>query len=72
MSVIVMDAYGPRQMTSEEHTQGFTVCPCGKFAHIFRAEVLRKLPRGYNGELCAECSQWMCSVEKLREAGFNA
>ena len=27
--------------------------------------------RGYSGELCPECNLWMCSVEKLREAGFH-
>ena len=57
-------------MTAAEHDQGYTVCPCGKFAHVFRAEVLRKLPRDYSGELCPECKLWMVSVEKLREAGM--
>jgi len=71
MSTVVMDSHGPRRMTAAEHAQGFTVCPCGKFAHVFRAAVVAKLPRGYSGELCPECSMWMCSVEKLREAGFD-
>ena len=71
MSTVVMDSHGPRRMTRDEYVQGFTVCPCGKFAHVFREEVLRSLPREYSGELCPECSNWMCSVEKLREAGFD-
>ena len=71
MSTVVMDSHGPRRMTSAEHAQGFTVCPCGKFAHVFRSEVLRRLPTEYIGELCPECFMWMCSVEKLREAGFD-
>lgn len=60
-----------RRMTGAEHAQGFYVCECGKFAHVFRASVVAKLPRGYSGELCPECNLWMCSVEKLREAGFD-
>ena len=60
-----------RKMTVTEHAQGFAVCDCGKFAHVFWAEVLRRLPQGYSGELCPECSLWMCSVEKLREAGYD-
>ena len=59
-----------RRLTSEEHAQGFAVCPCGKFAHVFRSAVLTKLPRGYNGELCSECNLWMCSVAKLIEVGL--
>lgn len=64
--MIVMDAGGPRRLTAEEYRQGFTICPCGKFAYIFRASLIAKLPRGYSGELCPECSLWMCDVEKLQ------
>jgi hypothetical protein len=71
MSTVVMDSRGPRRMTADEHARGFTVCPCGQFAHVFSAAVVAKLPRGYSGELCPECCMWMCSVEKLREAGFD-
>jgi hypothetical protein len=60
----------PRPMTKEEHEQGFFICDCKKFAHIFRAELLRKLPDDYHGELCPECSQWLCSIEKLKAAGL--
>lgn len=60
----------PRPMTEQEHKQGFIVCDCGKFAHIFRAEILRKLPPDYHGELCPECYGWMCSVEQLKKAGL--
>jgi len=59
------------RVTSEDLERGFVVCGCGKFAHVMKAEVLRKLPRDYHGELCAQCQCWMCSVEKLREAGFE-
>lgn len=45
--------------------QGYTVCGCGKYAHVYRASTLRRLPKGYNGELCEECSCWMVAVEKL-------
>jgi hypothetical protein len=58
------------RISADEYKQGFAVCICGKYAHVFRASVLCRLPHGYNGELCAECSMWMCSVEKLREAGL--
>jgi len=60
-----------RRMTLAEHADGFSVCPCGKYAHVFRAEVLARLPVGYSGELCPECQLWMCSVDKLREAGYD-
>jgi hypothetical protein len=60
-----------RRMTPEEHAQGFVVCSCGKYAHVFRAAVVAKLPHGYRGELCQECSLWVCSVAKLREAGLD-
>ena len=34
---------------------------------------MRRLPKGYNGELCEECSCWMVAVEKLRpDAGGSA
>lgn len=65
------DSHGFRRMTVEEHAQGFMVCACGKFAHVFRAETLRRLPKEYSGELCTECGQWTCSVEKLKEVGFD-
>lgn len=53
--------------------QGYTVCGCGKYAHVYRASTLRRLPKGYNGELCEECSCWMVAVEKLRpDAGGSA
>ena len=58
-------------MTPEEHAQGFTICPCGKYAHVFSlATVVARLPPGYSGEWCPECGLWMCSVEKLRGAGL--
>lgn len=56
-----------KKMTAEEFKQGYTVCPCGKYAHIFRATVLQTLPTGYSGELCAECSMWMADVDKLQQ-----
>lgn len=52
-------------VTNEDHGRGYVVCGCGKFAHVFRAAVLKQLPKGYDGELCQECSCWMVSVEKL-------
>ena len=54
-----------RTMTPAEHAQGYAVCPCGN-AHVFRADVVRRLPDGYSGELCGECGLWMCAVDKLR------
>lgn len=54
-----------RPVTPDEHKQGYAVCACGKYAHVFRAAALAKLPRGYNGELCHECSCMMVAVEKL-------
>lgn len=59
-----------RRLTAREMKQGFVVCECGKFAHVLRPDILRKLPKGYHGELCPECNLFMCSVEKLREAGL--
>lgn len=54
-----------RPVTPEEFEQGYAVCGCGKYAHVFRAATLAKLPKGYNGELCQECSCLMVAVEKL-------
>lgn len=54
-----------RPVTPEEFEQGYAVCDCGKFAHVFRASTLAKLPKDYNGELCKECSCLMVAVEKL-------
>lgn len=52
------------RITQDEHRQGYTVCPCEKFAHIFRSSVLAQLP-DYYGELCQECGLMMCAVDKL-------
>ena len=40
-----------RPVTPEEFELGYAVCHCGKYAHVFRASTLEKLPKGYNGEL---------------------
>ncbi len=58
-------------MTDEEHGQGYAICECGKFAFVWRAELLRWIPSGYHGELCQECQTWTCSIEKLRIAEEN-
>jgi hypothetical protein len=52
-----------RTVTKVELDQGYIVCDCGKFAHIVRAGVVNGLPDGYSGELCHECSLWMCEKE---------
>ena len=54
-----------RPVTPEEFERGYAVCDCGKFAHVFRASTLSKLPKGYNGELCKECACLMVAVEML-------
>ena len=56
----------PRPLTAEEHRQGYAVCECGKFCHVFRAAVLKRLPKDYHGELCPECHLWMCAVDKIQ------
>lgn len=50
-------------MTASEQEKGYAICDCGKFAFVFRAELLRWKPKDYHGELCSECDQWTCSVE---------
>lgn len=55
-----------KPVTPEEFEQGYAVCGCGKYAHVFRASTLAKLPKEYNGELCKECSCLMVAVEMLR------
>lgn len=55
-----------RAATQEEFKQGYAVCGCGKYAYVFRAAVLAKLPKDYNGEICKECSCLMVAVEMLR------
>jgi len=54
-----------RQLTQEEISKGYEICPCGKYAHAFRASVLDSLPKGYLGELCLECGLLMIAIEKL-------
>ena len=54
-----------RPVTPEEFEQGYAICNCGKYAHVFRSAPLARLPKGYNGELCKECSCLMVAVEKL-------
>lgn len=55
-------------MTYTEQEQGYFVCDCGRFAHVWRASVLKRLPRDYHGELCPDCKLWMCGLEKLSAA----
>lgn len=57
-----------RPVTPEELEQGYAVCGCGKYAHVFRAATLMKLPKDYAGELCGECSCLMVAIEKLSVA----
>ena len=52
-------------MTGEDFKRGYVICGCLKFAHVFRAAVLKSLPKGYHGELCLECSCFMVAVDKL-------
>ena len=54
-----------RPITAEELKQGYAVCGCGKYAHVFKSAVLRLLPEGYSGEMCPECCLWMCAVDKI-------
>jgi len=54
--------------TTQEQAQGYAICDCGKFAFVWRAELLRWMPPSYHGEFCQECSTWTCSVEKLKMA----
>ena len=54
-----------RPVTPDEFEQGYVVCNCGKYAHVFRASTLARLPKDYTGELCKECSCLMVVVEKL-------
>jgi hypothetical protein len=56
-----------RPVTAEEYKQGYMICGCGKFAHVFRSAILRQLPEGYNGEMCPDCKLWMVAVDKLPE-----
>jgi hypothetical protein len=60
-----------RELTQEEHETGVVACECGKFAIILKSSILEKLPADYHGELCTECQLWVCSIQKLKEAGFT-
>lgn len=55
-----------RKMTKEEHAQGYMICECGKYAFVFRASVLLRLPVGYDGEICPDCRLWMVAIDKLK------
>jgi hypothetical protein len=54
-----------RPVAPEEFEQGYAICNCGKYAYVFRAATLARLPKGYNGDLCKECSCLMVAVEML-------
>ena len=55
----------PAQLTPEEIANGYKVCPCGTFAHVFMPAVLASLPVWYFGDLCPECGLLMVAIEKL-------
>lgn len=55
-------------MTTEQATfeRGFIACnQCPTFVYVFRAELLRKLPDDYAGELCDQCGAWVCRRDKI-------
>ena len=55
-------------MTKTELAQGWAVCDCGRYAHVFRNTVLRRIDMehpDYLGEMCKECGSWMCAIDKL-------
>ncbi len=56
------------QLTQEEIANGYKVCPCGNFAHVFRPAVLASLPVWYFGDLCPECGLLMVAIDKLEES----
>jgi hypothetical protein len=43
-------------MRGSEQEQGYAACNCGKFAFVFRAELLCFKPKDYPGELCLSWS----------------
>ena len=53
------------KLTPEQIAKGYTACPCGKFAHVFRHSVLANLPVWYFGEMCPECGLLMIAIDKL-------
>ena len=55
------------KLTPEQIAKGYTACPCGKFAHVFRSAVFAKLPPGYFGELCPKCGLMMVAINKLED-----
>ena len=61
-------AMASSKLTLEEIDKGYRVCPCGKFAHVFRPAVLARLPALYFGDLCQECGLLMVAIEKLEES----
>ncbi|MEW5976072.1 MAG: hypothetical protein AB1898_09755 [Acidobacteriota bacterium] len=44
---------------------GYTICDCGEYAHVFRQQILNKLPKDYTGEMCRECNMWRYKLEHL-------
>lgn len=54
-----------KTVTEKEKQQGYVLCNCGKYVHAFKAEVVRRLPEGYTGELCTQCYLWMIATNKL-------
>ena len=59
-----------RRLTAEDIHNGYVICGCGQYAYIFKDEVMRRLPAGYNGELCPDCKLQVVPVEKMIELGI--
>lgn len=56
------------RVSAEQIKRGYFLCPCGKYAHVTDYRILRDLPRGYSGEMCAECHCLMLPVDRLPNA----
>ena len=56
-----------KTVTPDEMKRGYGVCECGKYAFVFSGRAVARLPKGYSGELCKECSRWMVRVDLLKE-----
>lgn len=44
---------GTNRLSADDFARGYTLCDCGDYAYVFRADVLQQFPAGYHDEMCA-------------------
>ena len=59
------------KLTSADMSRGYVVCKCGKYAHVFSADLLACIHGTEIGETCKECGAYMMPVDKAKAASIT-